>query len=157
MLWIQDESAPDGGWRVDARAGQTASAGGHSYELTAPTLFGIGRDGFFGSVVVGVDSTDFLQFDLVGRLAGIGDLPDGGLGLGLAYRYDALLTRNWCSCGPGCLSANCQTCGGATYRHYQVTRSPEADNRATYLFVADEPPRGCGSGVDLLEMEFHGS
>jgi hypothetical protein len=160
MLWVQDEAAPGGGWRIDLRAGQTASAGGHTYALTPLSIFGFGGGdyGFFGSLMLSLDgSGDLLQFDLHGRLSGVGDLPDGGPGYGRGYRYDALLTRKWCSCVPAYSSDDncCQTCGGETYRYYQVTRSGDF-GKATYSFVADEPPRGCGSGVDLVEMEFDG-
>lgn len=52
-------------------------------------------------------------------------------------------------------SAGCPNCEPATIgRHYTLVRAAQG-SQVNYTYTADEPPRGCGVGIDLLQVVLH--
>ena len=130
VLWIDDVSAPGGGARVTLTKDETKTVGSHSYSYAGNSLI---TSGSAVDIHLDVDGQkDSLEFYLSGCA------PTTGL---RAWDYPATLTRTICAgCAPTSIA-----------RHYAVVQNA-ADGGLDYAFSADEPPRSCGAGVDLLEF-----
>jgi hypothetical protein len=140
-LGVPDPSAPGGGQRLELQAGMALSAGGHTYSWSngdAQIANGAGGD-LSGDVYFTVDGlAQALHYHFEGCLT----QAAGG-----KYAIDMLLVRSDKGC-PSCTPA-------AEGRHYTATLSV-LGGAPNYVFVADDPPRGCGFSYDLLGMTLPG-
>jgi hypothetical protein len=134
-LWVEDASAPGGGWRVALGSAAAVTVGGHGYQDRADGLVGTGGNGVFGDLFVARDG----QAKWTGfHFEGFAGYQGNGV-----WDWNATLTVSRSG------AASPMTIG----RHYRITRSSSACNAAgTYTFVADDPPRACAFGVDLLSF-----
>lgn len=134
-LWIADAFAPGGGWRVTLPFNGSSAAGGHTYVYKNGSLTGMGGNGIYGDAAFDVDGkSNQIQFHYEGCPQPTGQGTWG---------WTAMLTI---------ANATCQGCADVHVgRHFTITQSP-ADGGTTFTFVADEPPRDCGNGVDLLRI-----
>jgi hypothetical protein len=129
-LWIADAAAPGGGVRVTLSVGDTETVGGHVY-------------GFSGNSLITSGSRLDLFIDVDGRKDAIemhlgGCAPEVGAE---TWDYPATFSRSPC---PGCVPTSIG-------RHYTVAQTwLEGGSRYFYTFTADDPPRTCGAGIDLL-------
>jgi hypothetical protein len=142
-IWVEDPAAPDGGWHVTLPGSASGvSAGGHTYTDLGDGLVGGGGNGIYGDVFVARDGqAKWTGFHMEGwpRFRG------GGL-----WDWPAVLT----------VSRAGTTATATVGRHYTITRMATAcpgGGPVTYVFTADDPPRACAFGVDLLSMTFPGS
>jgi hypothetical protein len=141
-IWIEDPAAPDGGWRVTLTGPTGVSAGGHTYQDLGEGLVGGGGNGIYGDLFVARDGqSKWTGFHMEGwpRFHG------GGL-----WDWPGILT----------VSRAGETTPATVGRHYTVTRMPTtcpSTTSASYLFAADDPPRACAFGVDLIAITFPGS
>lgn len=127
-VWIDDASLPGGGARAWLSRGDTRTIGGHAY-------------GYSGHSLITSGSRVDLFLDVDGRKDAIeihlgGCAPEVGP---RAWDYPATFSRSPCA---GCAPASIG-------RHYAVAERP-VDGGLDYTFTADEPPRTCGAGIDLL-------
>lgn len=150
-LWIQDATAPGGGSRTTLHVGESADVAGHTYRNASVGLFGGGPSrSVYGDVLLDVDGhANGLQFHQEGCAS---DLGNG------SWDLPAALTRSSSVC-PGCAPQSIA-------RHYSIVRAVGPDDAGicpgqpscvTFIFTADEPPRSCGFGVDLLGFVLTGS
>jgi len=140
-IWVEDAAAPDGGWRVTLTGPTNVSAGGHTYQDLGEGLVGGGGNGIFGDLYVARDGqAKWTGFHLEGWPQFHGDGR---------WDWPAVLT----------VSRAGATTTATVGRHYTVTRTNCASGAGsiTYLFAADEPPRACAFGVDLVAITFPGS
>jgi hypothetical protein len=140
-IWVEDPAAPGGGWRITLVPMRPVTVGGHTYEDLAEGLTGSGVAGLYGDLFVAVDGVPqaiHFHYEGVARYQG-----------SAAWDWPAAVTRT----RPGC-----DACAPASIaRRYSIVRSgPCPSMRGTYTFTAEEPPRGCGFGVDLVRMVFPG-
>jgi hypothetical protein len=140
-IWIDDPSAPGGGHRINFTLSNPVTVGGHMYRDTGDGLVGVGGNGIFGDAVFARDGdTKWTSFHFEGpalyRGAGVWD-------------FDATITITRAG-------APRPTVIG---RHYTITRTGPAcgSGSGTYTFAAEEPPRACAFGVDLLSLTLSGS
>lgn len=157
-IWVEDATAPNGGWRIRLPIDTLASAGGHSYRFTSgDTKSGTSPDcRLFGFVGIEVDGVrDAIKFDYNGYVQAAGDAG--------SIVYSAALIRPPSRCSTGnCLFANpspitCPSgCPPPTGRRYAVIREPGMPQypKPRWRLVAEDPPRTCGTGVDLIGMSF---
>jgi hypothetical protein len=139
-LFVVDPRAPGGGWLVDLPIGQTVSAGGHSYSWNSgDTLTGGGANGVFGDASFTVDG---VANQLAFHYEGVAEYLGAGV-----WSWSATVTRT---------RRDSVACAPATVgRHYTITTTSGAAG-TIYTFIADAPPRGCGCGVELLEIDLPG-
>jgi hypothetical protein len=137
-IWVADAGAAGGGWRIDLPLRATKMVGGHTYANTGAGLTGSGTNGVYGDA----------SFDVDGQVNALGFHFEGCLVATGEETWDAELavtkTTSLCS---GCQPA---TIG----RRYTIVHA--GLGRGTYTFTADDPPRGCGTGVDLLSVVLPG-
>jgi hypothetical protein len=130
-LWIDDATAPGGGSRVALGFEQSQRVGAHTYGYSGNSLI---TSGSAVDIHLDVDSQpNAMDLSLGGECA-----PQVA-----PYEWDhwTSLTRTTClGCPPT-----------SSRRRYDVVRS-EGDGGLVYTFTADEPPRTCGAGVDLLSF-----
>ena len=134
-IWVADASAPAGGWRITLPLNSSSTAGGHTYKYGTGSLTGSGANGIYGDADFDVDGkSNQIQFHYEG-------CPQP-TGQGTWDRTAALTITN----------LTCQGCSPVTVgRHFTITQST-GDGGTTFTFIADEPPRDCGDGVDLLRI-----
>jgi hypothetical protein len=141
-LWVEDPTAAAGGWRVTLGGATAVTAGGHSYQDLAEGLVGSGGNGIFGDLYVARDG----QAKWTGfHLEGWPNFHGGG-----SWDWPATIT----------VTRAGAPAPATVGRHFTVTRNATAcpgGTSATYAFTADEPPRACAFGVDLLSITFTGS
>jgi hypothetical protein len=130
VLWVDDGSAPGQGSRVTLAQGETKTSFGHTYRYSGNSLI---TSGSKVEIYLDVDGHgDALRLDLTGCAAQTGPR---------SWDYPATLGRALCAgCNPTSIP-----------RHYAVLQAP-VDGGMQYTFTADEPPRTCGAGVDLLSF-----
>jgi hypothetical protein len=140
-FWVEDPAAPDGGWRVALTGPTPVTAGGHSYQDLAEGLVGSGGNGVFDDLYVARDG----QAKWTGfHLEGWPNFHGAG-----AWDWPATVTVSRAG------AAAPATVG----RHFTIARSATScptTTSVTYAFTADEPPRACAFGVDLLSITFPG-
>lgn len=141
-IWIADATGL-AGQRATLLPSQPVTVAGHTYQIGVETLIGTGGHGVNGDVAVTVDGqARQIQF----HLEGFGTYRGGGV-----WDWDAAISTS---------NAGCTGCTSSAGRHYTITRTgPDCPpyNTGSYAFVADDPPRGCGSGVDLVGMVLPGA
>jgi len=141
-IWVDDSTAPGGGWRVTLAASTPVTAGGHSYQDMGEGLVGTGGNGIFGDLYVARDG----QAKWTGfHLEGWPLFHGGGV-----WEWPATLT----------VSRAGVAAPAVVGRHYTISRAAPTcpgGNSATYTFAAEEPARACAFGVDLLSITFPGS
>jgi hypothetical protein len=138
VLWVQDPSADSGGVRVTfpAVASPAVTVANHTYRSNGDGLVGGGQFGLYGDAIFEVDGQRTgLTFHFEGCVAPIGEET---------WEATTAMTRQSILC-PDCAPASIA-------RHYTITRT-STGARSTYRFTADEPPRECGFGADLLELD----
>jgi hypothetical protein len=135
QIWIADASAPQGGWRLTLPFNGSSIAGSHTYAYKTGSLIGTANNGIVGDAFVDVDGkVNQIHFQFEG-----------------CPRQTASTLWDWT---PAFTITNmtCQGCADVHVgRHFLLT-TPAGDGGATATFTADEPPRDCGNGVDLLQM-----
>ena len=137
-LWITDPSAPQGGWRITLALNETQTVGGHIYTNHGAGLTGGGGNGVYGDALFDVDGQlNQLHFHFEGCVVPTGEET---------WDAEMAVTRTNLSC------VDCQP--STTGRHYTIVHT--GSGRGTYTFLADEPPRGCGAGMDLLKVVLPG-
>src|SRR3954469_257114 len=137
-IWIVDAAAPAGGWSVTLAGITPVTAGGHSYQYMQEGLIGTGGNGVFGDLYVARDG----QAKWTGfHFEGFASYQGGG-----AWDWPATLTVSRAG------AAAPATVG----RHYAVTRTGSGCNSGTYTYAADDPPRACAFGIDLLAIVLPG-
>jgi hypothetical protein len=114
--------------------GTPSTAGGHTYQYNT-SLTGTGSNGIVGDAFVDVDGkVNQIHFQFEGCALSTAQS---------SWDWTAALTIT---------NMTCQGCANVTVgRHFVITKST-ADGGATLTFTADEPPRDCGGGSDLLQM-----
>jgi hypothetical protein len=138
-IWVEDSSAPSGGWRVTLSGSGAVTAGGHSYEDRGDGLVGTGGNGVYGDLFVARDGqAQWTGFHFEGFAA-----------------YQGNGVWDW----PATLTVSQSGASAATFgRHYTISRgSPACGASSSYAVVADEPPRACANGVDLLSFVLPGN
>jgi hypothetical protein len=141
-LWIESSiPVPFGGWQVTLGLNESATVGSHEYRNSGGGLVGGGAMGsIVGDVMLDVDGApNLLRFHHTGCASDVG----GG-----RWDYPAALTRANPFC-PGCSPATIA-------RHYSIVRSGDAGASTEFDFSADDPPRSCGAGIDLLGFVLKG-
>ena len=137
-IWIEDSAAPAGGWRVTLAGIAPVTAGGHSYQDMQEGLIGGGGNGVYGDLYVARDG----QAKWTGfHFEGFAAYQGGG-----AWDWPATLTVSRAG------AAAPATVG----RHYAITRAGSGCNSGTYTYAADDPPRACAFGIDLLAIVLPG-
>jgi hypothetical protein len=139
-IWIEDSAAPGGGWQVTLTGSASVSAGGHTYQDLDDGLVGTGGNGIYGDLFVARDGqSKWTGFHMEGWPLFHG----GGI-----WDWPAVLT----------VSRAGSTTPATVGRHYTITRTGAGcpSGSATYTFTADNPPRACAYGVDLLAATFIG-
>jgi hypothetical protein len=139
-IWVDDPAASGGGYRIALTVGKPFTVGGHTYLDSGDGLVGTGGNGVFGDAVIARDGdTRWTTFHFEGPLL------YRGAG---AWDFDATVTI---------------TRSGAPRptvigRHYGIVRTGPAcgSGNGTYAFAAEEPPRACAFGVDLLALTLLG-
>jgi hypothetical protein len=130
VLWVRDASAPGGGTRLTMATGESKAVGSHTY-------------GYSGNSLITSGSAVDIHLDVDGQKDSL-ELFLSGCAPATGFRtwdYPATLTRTTClSCAPTSIA-----------RHYSVVQDA-ADGELDYTFTADDPPRTCGAGVDMLEF-----
>ena len=138
-IWIEDSAAPAGGWRVTLAGITPVTVGGHSYQDMQEGLIGTGGNGVFGDLYVARDG----QAKWTGfHFEGFATYQGGG-----AWDWPATLTVSRAG------AAAPATVG----RHYAITRAGSGCSSGTYTYAADDPPRACAFGVDLLAIVLPGA
>jgi hypothetical protein len=134
-IWIADASAPQGGWRLTLPFNGSSTAGSHTYAYKTGSLIGTANNGIVGDAFVDVDGkVNQIHFQFEGCPLQTG--PN-------VWDWTPAFTIT---------SMTCQGCADVHIgRHFLIT-TPTGDGGATVTFTADEPPRDCGDGVDLLQM-----
>jgi hypothetical protein len=143
-LWVADAAASRGGYRISLALHTPVTVGGHTYEDRGEGLVGGGANGVFGDFYVAVDGhAQQIHF----HFEGFAIYKGAG-----TWDWTAALTRE---------DAASAACGPATIaRHYTIKRTGPACPPAgsgVYTFVADDPPRACGVGVDLVHIVLPGA
>ena len=140
-IWVDDPAATGGGTRIAFTLGQPVTVGGHTYMDTGNGLVGTGGNGIYGDAVIARDGdTKWTSFHFEGpalyRGASVWD-----------FEATMTITR---------AGAPRATVIG---RRYAITRAGSAcgTGTGTYTFAAEEPPRACAFGVDLLSLTLPGS
>jgi hypothetical protein len=140
-IWVDDPAATGGGDRIALPISKAVTVGGHTYMDTGNGLVGGGGNGIFGDAVIARDGdTKWTTFHFEGpalyRGAGVWD-----------FEATMTITRT---------GAPRATVIG---RRYAITRTGPAcgSGNGTYTFAAEEPPRACAFGVDLLSLTLLGS
>jgi hypothetical protein len=139
-IWVADPSAPGGGWKVVLSASTPVTLGGHTYQNRGDGLFGSGG-GIYGDVVVARDGVaNWIDFHATGFAA---------------YRGGGIW--DW----PATMSVSENGAPAVTFgREYTVTRTgsacPPFRSAGLYTFVAEQPPRACAFGVDLVSFVLPG-
>jgi len=140
-IWVDDAAATGGGYRIAFTIGKSVTVGGHTYMDTGNGLVGGGGNGIFGDAVIARDGdTRWTTFHFEGpalyRGAGVWD-----------FEATMTITRT---------GAPRATVIG---RRYAIARTGPAcgSGNGTYTFAAEEPPRACAFGVDLLSLTLPGS
>lgn len=140
-IWVDDPAATDGGYRIALAIGKPVTVAGHTYMDTGNGLVGGGANGIFGDAVIARDGdTRWTTFHFEGpalyRGAGLWD-----------FAATMTITRT---------GAPRATVIG---RRYAITRTGPAcgSSNGRYTFAAEEPPRACAFGVDLLSLTLPGS
>jgi hypothetical protein len=139
-IWVDDPTASGGGYRIALTIGKPITVGGHTYLDSGAGLVGTGGNGIFGDAVIGRDSdTRWTTFHFEGPLL---------------YRGSSV----W-----DCAATVTITRSGAPRptvigRRYGIVRTGPAcgTRNGTYTFAAEEPPRVCAFGVDLLSLTLPG-
>jgi hypothetical protein len=126
---------------VPSSTNMPVTLGGHTYENRGDGLFGSGG-GIYGDVVVARDGvTNWIDF----HATGFATYRGGGV-----WDWPATLT----------VSENGAPSGGAFGRRYTVTRigpaCPPFQSAGIYIFAAEQPPRACALGVDLVNLVLPG-
>jgi hypothetical protein len=135
QIWVSDASAPQGGWRLTLPFNGSSTAGGHTYAYKTGSLTGTGNNGVVGDAFVDVDGkASQIHFQYQGCAQQNG--AD-------TWDWTAALTIG---------NMTCQGCATAQVGRHFVIAKATGDSGSTVTFTADEPPRDCGSGVDLLRM-----
>ena len=138
-IWIEDAAAPAGGWPVTLAGITPVTVGGHSYQDMQEGLIGTGGNGVFGDLYVARDG----QAKWTGfHFEGFAAYQGGG-----AWDWPATLRVSRAG------AATPATVG----RHYAITRAGSGCNGGTYTYKADDPPRACAFGVDLLGIVLPGA
>ncbi len=139
-IWVDDPAASGGGYHVTFTIGKPVTVGGHTYLDSGNGLVGTGGNGIFGDAVIARDAdTRWTTFHFEGpalyRGAGAWD-----------FEATVTITRS---------GAPRPTVIG---RHYGIMRTGPAcgSGNGTYTFAAEEPPRACAFGVDLLSLTLLG-
>jgi hypothetical protein len=140
-IWVQDTGAPGGGWRIPLAIHTPATFGGHTYEDRGDGLFGQGN-GIYGDIIIARDGVaDWMGFHFDGLAAyhggGVWDWPAA---LTVSQRLSGVLV--------------------AVGRRFSITRvgppCPPYNSGGTYTFLAEDPPRDCTFGVDILSFVIPG-
>jgi hypothetical protein len=135
-IWIDDPNAQAGGYRIDLPLDAATTVGGHSYANRGAGSTSCTAAGLVGDAIIEVDapSTE-LRFHFEGCVVPTGEAT---------WDFRASLTRTNPLC-PRCEPAR-------VGRHYSIVYEPRDAAKGTYVFTADEPPRPCGAGADLLKF-----
>ena len=113
----------------------SSTMGGHTYAYKTGSLTGTGNNGVVGDAFVDVDGkASQIHFQYQGCAQQNG--AD-------TWDWTAALTIG---------NMTCQGCATAQVGRHFVIAKATGDSGSTVTFTADEPPRDCGSGVDLLRM-----
>jgi hypothetical protein len=135
QIWIADASAPQGGWRMTLPYNGSSTMGGHTYAYKTGSLTGTGNNGIVGDAFVDVDGkSNQIHFQYEGCA------QSGGQG---TWDWTAALTIT---------NMACQGCADVHMGRHFVIKQATGDGGSTVTFTADEPPRDCGNGADLLQM-----
>jgi len=134
-IWIADAAAPQGGWTLNLPFGASAAAGSHTYAYKTGSLSTTGDNGVVGDAFIDVDGkVNQIHFQYEGcAIAGTQGTWD----------WTPALTISSMTC-LGCADVH-------VGRHFVISEST-VDGGSTTTFTADQPPRGCGDGIDLLQM-----
>jgi hypothetical protein len=134
-IWVADASAPQGGWRMTLPFNGSSTAGSHSYAYKTGSLTGTGNNGIVGDAFVDVDGkVNQIHF----QFEGCAQQTSQG-----SWDWTPALTIT---------NMTCQGCADVHVgRHFLITQVV-GDGSSAVKFTADEPPRNCGNGVDLLQM-----
>ena len=137
-IWIEDPAAPNGGWPVTLAGISPVTVGGHSYQDMQEGLIGGGGNGVYGDLYVARDG----QAKWTGfHFEGFAAYQGGG-----AWDWPATLT----------VSRAGAAAPAVVGRHYAITRAGSGCSSGTYTYTADDPPRACAFGVDLLGIVLPG-
>ena len=139
-IWVEDPAASGGGYRIAFTVGKLVTAGGHTYLDSGDGLVGTGAHGVFGDAVITRDGdTRWTTFHFEGPLLYRG-----------SGAWDFMATVTITRSG-----APRPTVIG---RHYAIVRTGPAcgSGNGTYALAAEEPPRACAFGVDLLALTLLG-
>jgi hypothetical protein len=137
-IWVEDAAAPAGGWRVTLSGTAPVTAGGHSYQDMQEGLIGGGGNGVYGDLYVARDG----QAQWTGfHFEGFAAYQGGG-----AWDWPATLT----------LSRAGVAAPATVGRRYAITRAGTGCSGGTYTYAAEDPPRACAFGVDLLGIVLSG-
>ena len=140
-IWVDDPAATGGGYRIALTIGKPVTAAGHTYMDTGNGLIGAGGNGIYGDAVIARDGdTKWTSFHFEG--------PALYRGAGV-WGFEATMT----------ITRAGVTSPAVIGRRYVITRTGSACGNAkgTYTFAAQEPPRACAFGVDLLSLTLPGS
>lgn len=135
QIWVDDASAPQGGWRLTLPFNGSITAGAHTYAYKTGSLTGTGNNGIVGDAFVDVD----------GRVNQIHFQYEG------CAQPTSQGTWNW-TAALAISNMTCQGCADVHVGRRFVIANASADGGTKVTFTADEPPRDCGNGVDLLQM-----
>jgi hypothetical protein len=139
-IWVDDPAASGGGYRVAVTIGKPVTVGGHTYLDSGDGLVGTGANGIYGDAVITRDGdTKWTTFHFEG--------PALYRGAGL-WDFEATMT----------ITRSGAPRATVIGRHYAITRTGSAcsSGNGTYTFAAEEPPRACAFGVDLLSLTLLG-
>jgi len=140
-IWVEDPAATGGGYRIAFTLGKPVTAGGHTYMDTGNGLVGTGGNGIYGDAVIARDGdTKWTTFHFEGPALYRG---------GSVWDFEATVTITRAGAPRATVIG----------RRYAITRTGAAcgSGNGSYTFAAEEPPRACAFGVDLLSLTLPGS